>query len=386
MAIYSLFTLASGLIKMSVLLFYRRLSTRAVSPAFRWALRITWVTVGIYTTAFVIIPVVACRPISAFWDQVDFRKIATGYEYTCINEGADVVANGIVSTIQDFIVAFLPTLLFWNVQMPFRQKVALYGIFAVSYTTVVIGAMRTYSGYRIFFETYDITWVASETWLWSLLELHIGSMCANAPALKVFFTQFLSSERISAWTHTRSSRSRLRGAKPQRSTNSDNVSSSAHSGSTIWGKVASWKKSFNSNSTSSSRAKSQTQKSETSNSGVLRLSAHFKPIHTPRDSMTKPLAPEYIDSIVPERSLPGSPDLDIEMGDLQPGASVHGSDLEALPPLTRPESVRLSRSRPSSPFARPQGIFWDTRVRQYVWKPWDKDVREIEPRRGSPQI
>jgi hypothetical protein len=49
MTIYALFALASGLIKMSVLLFYKRLSSRAVSPAFRWTLRITIAIIGLYT-------------------------------------------------------------------------------------------------------------------------------------------------------------------------------------------------------------------------------------------------------------------------------------------------------------------------------------------------
>lgn len=49
MAIYILFTLASGLVKMSVLLFYRRLSSRAVSVAYRWTLRLTIALIGIYT-------------------------------------------------------------------------------------------------------------------------------------------------------------------------------------------------------------------------------------------------------------------------------------------------------------------------------------------------
>ena len=35
---------------MSVLLFYRRLASRAVSPAFRWTLRITIAVIGIYTS------------------------------------------------------------------------------------------------------------------------------------------------------------------------------------------------------------------------------------------------------------------------------------------------------------------------------------------------
>ncbi|KAF2828245.1 hypothetical protein CC86DRAFT_267094, partial [Ophiobolus disseminans] len=210
MVIYILYSLASGLIKLSVLLFYRRLSSRAVSTTFRWIMRGTMFIIAGYTIAFVLIPIFSCSPISAFWDQVDFEKRFRpgGYKYSCINEGADVVANGIASTVQDFIVATLPAILCWNLQMSRHQKVALYSIFAISYTTVGVGAMRTYTSYRIFFQTYDVTWVSSDTWLWSLLELHIGLMCANAPALKVFFKQLSKPGKLASWINSASNRSR----------------------------------------------------------------------------------------------------------------------------------------------------------------------------------
>jgi hypothetical protein len=50
--------------------------------------------------------------------------------------------------------------------MSSQQKIALYFVFAVSYLAVALGAMRTYSSYRLFFETYDVTWVAGDIWLW----------------------------------------------------------------------------------------------------------------------------------------------------------------------------------------------------------------------------
>ncbi|KAF2831694.1 hypothetical protein CC86DRAFT_274269, partial [Ophiobolus disseminans] len=196
MAIYALFTLASGLIKMSVLLFYRRLASRAVSRAFRWTLRITIAVIGIYTIIFTFITVFMCRPVSAFWDQENIKLLASGkYKFKCANEGAEIVANGVISTVQDFIAASLPAILCWKLQMPLRQKIALYSVFAISYSAVALGALRTYTSYRLFFETYDVTWAACDVWLWSLLEMHIGSMCANAPALKAFYTHYSPANR-----------------------------------------------------------------------------------------------------------------------------------------------------------------------------------------------
>lgn len=185
-----LFCGASGLIKVSILLFYRRLSSRVVSTAFYWT---TWMSIGYivaYSVALIIAPIVGCQPVSAFWDQFDILKVAQGYKFHCFDEGADVFAASIISVTQDLLTAMLPTFLYWNLRIPIRQKLALFGIFAIGYGVVALGAMRAYYSWYAFYETYDVTWA---TWniLWtSLAELHIGCLCANAPALKVFFKWF----------------------------------------------------------------------------------------------------------------------------------------------------------------------------------------------------
>ncbi|KAL5113780.1 hypothetical protein ACEQ8H_008354 [Pleosporales sp. CAS-2024a] len=229
MAIYILFTLSSGLIKMSVLLFYRRLSTRSVSRAFRWTLRITIGLIGMYTVIFIFITIFMCSPISAFWNQVNFVLIASGtYQFHCLDEGAEIVANGIMSTIQDFIAASLPAALCWRLQMHRRKKMALYCVFAVSYSVVLLGALRTHASYTLFFETYDVTWAACDVWLWSLLEIHIGGMCANAPTLRVFYVHYIKNSILSSSSSSSSSslRSKLSFWKKSAS------SSSQHSHST----------------------------------------------------------------------------------------------------------------------------------------------------------
>lgn len=66
MAIYSLFSLTSGLVKLSTFLFYHRLSSLAVSPASRWTIRIIVFVVGGYRVACVFVPISMYRPISVF--------------------------------------------------------------------------------------------------------------------------------------------------------------------------------------------------------------------------------------------------------------------------------------------------------------------------------
>ncbi|KAF2020201.1 hypothetical protein BU24DRAFT_477348 [Aaosphaeria arxii CBS 175.79] len=207
------FCVASGLIKISILLFYRRLSTNAVSKTLIWSLRISIGFIASYSVAFTIVPIFICNPVSAFWDQVNHAKIAKGYKYTCLNEGADVFAAGVIAAAQDLITAILPTFIYWKLQMPFRQKVLLFCIFAIGYGVVALSALRAYASWRIFFSTYDVTWVAGDNWLWTMLELHIGAMCANAPALKVFFTRFLQLDRLGSRSKSRSTASKQNSGK-----------------------------------------------------------------------------------------------------------------------------------------------------------------------------
>lgn len=198
LAILCLFCTASGLIKISILLFYRRLSSRVVSNSFRWA---TWITIGFIATstiAFTLAPILGCQPISAFWDQVNSAKVLKGYKYRCFNEGADVFAASVISTLQDLITAILPTFLYWDLRIPVRQKIALFGIFAIGYGVAALGAMRAYYSWQTFFETYDVTWVTWDLFLVTLLELHVGCFCANAPTLKVFFKHFFHDKLTSS--------------------------------------------------------------------------------------------------------------------------------------------------------------------------------------------
>lgn len=207
MAIETTFCVASGLVKVSVLLFYKRLGSRAVSNTFRWATRATIAFIVAYSIAFTLVPIFGCQPISAFWDQSDIIKVAMGYKYKCFNEGADVFAAAVISSAQDLLTAILPTFLYWNLQIPVRQKIALFGIFAIGYGVVAMGAVRSYYSWQIFFETYDVTWVTWQSFTWSLLEIHIGAICANAPALKVFFRTVLRIKSSSAGSGSNSKNS-----------------------------------------------------------------------------------------------------------------------------------------------------------------------------------
>jgi hypothetical protein len=330
------FCVATGLVKISILLFYRRLSSRAVSKTFVW---VTWASIAFivaYSIALTLAPILGCNPISAFWDQVNIIKQLQGYEFHCFDEGADVFAASIISCAQDLLTAVLPTFLYWNLQIPIRQKLALFGIFALGYGVVALGAVRAYYSWYTFYGTYDVTWSTWNLFLTCMLELYIGCMCANAPAMKVFFKHFFQ-EKLS-----RSSKSR-----------SPPVSNDRHDSAHTKSKN-SWRK-FGANLTSISWAHSSRGYHDTHTDvsvdphGGVHVHKEVQVIHSPTSTATpthinRPSSTMTADMIC-DRDYE-----DIELGRYTTGHNsrvssmrstqlFEGHDLEALPPLpTSPAS------------------------------------------------
>jgi hypothetical protein len=330
-----LFVIATGLIKVSILLFFRRLGSRGVSKTFRV---ITWVAIGFTiasTITFFISPLVGCRPLSAYWEQSDVVKIIQGAKFNCNDEGAAITAAGVVSTVQDVIAALLPNFIYWKARIPFRQKAALMGIFATAYGVAVFGALRTYATWVLFFETYDVSWQLWEIWNWTLLELHIGVICANVPALKVFVKRYLDIKSVvsnqqlrfprakssqAESSQARSSQtksSRAKSSQPKSSQTGSQTSSNLSGKSR--GKLAIWKNPYANHGYYSQ----PTQLSVDETSGV-RISEEFEE----KDSSIQPISE---DSTRSERHYPND---DVELGIL-PNAASHIS--------RPPESHRGSR-------------------------------------------
>jgi hypothetical protein len=141
MVIEALYIVSTGLTKISILLFYRRLSTGAVSATFHWAVRGCIAFVICYMVTFLCTLFLGCLPINAYWDQVSIAWIVAphveGVDYRCFNEGANLLSASAISILQDFMACGMPMLLFWKLQMPRRQKIALGAIFGVGFLFVL---------------------------------------------------------------------------------------------------------------------------------------------------------------------------------------------------------------------------------------------------------
>ncbi|KIW70237.1 hypothetical protein PV04_02527 [Phialophora macrospora] len=176
------------LIKISVLLFYRRLSVK-FSRAFLIA---TWVGIVyniLYFVSFGLTLLLLCRPLHAYWDSFS-PAWAASHDFHCASENAALPASSAFSVAGDFYSTLLPLILVYYLELPRRQKIALYALFALGFMAVAAGVVRTVLMYKLLNVDYDFTWELWLTWVWAVVELYLALFAASAPSLKPFFQHF----------------------------------------------------------------------------------------------------------------------------------------------------------------------------------------------------
>jgi hypothetical protein len=153
-----------------------------------WTISATIGFVALTTVALEISLFIECKPINAFWNQVNPIWRSTN-DYYCVNEGKKLLAAGCISLLQDVMVTTLPIFLVWNLQVNRAKKVRLVALFAVGYLVCGMGLARIVYTHKTFFSTYDFTWWAAVLGVWTQTELCTGIIVACSPTLKTFFKQ-----------------------------------------------------------------------------------------------------------------------------------------------------------------------------------------------------
>lgn len=121
---------ATSLTKISILCFYRRMSSGSISSAFIYGVWGLIISVIIYYVVFTFVILFTCTPVEGFWHLYDIAW-RTQNELHCRDEGIIIVTIVVISTLQDFIICALPVVLVWNLQIPKRQKLALMALFGM---------------------------------------------------------------------------------------------------------------------------------------------------------------------------------------------------------------------------------------------------------------
>lgn len=190
-------------IRISILLFYRRLSisfTRGFLTAV-WlgiAYNVCMVVAFALTNAFI------CWPTQAFWLRYDLAW-RTSHHWKCGNEGISLTTAGVATVVADIYCTILPLALVATLKVPQRQKVALSFLFGLGFLACGGGIVRvTYLCWTVW-RSWDFTWVVYDMWVWNSVELFLGIFVACAPSLKPLAKRFVGSG-ILGYTYTYGSR------------------------------------------------------------------------------------------------------------------------------------------------------------------------------------
>jgi hypothetical protein len=194
------YLMATCCVKISILLFYRRLSG-TFSTTFLVA---TWAGIifnVLYGLAFFILLASLFQPLDSYWLSFDPTWAAT-HKYIRGNERWTLPVSAGLSVVGDFYSTALPLMLIHFLHLPHRQKAALYTLFGLGFFVVAAGIVRTVKLNRVVRETYDSSWALWENWIWTVVELNVAILAASAPALKPFVRRFLVDPIISSGRQT----------------------------------------------------------------------------------------------------------------------------------------------------------------------------------------
>ena len=174
--------------KTSICLFYLTLSRN--QRAFRWTTIGTLAVVNIAGTALTLLNIFQCRPVGAAFD----------YPLPAFDKCIDIVtlylSSAPVNIITDLALLFLPMPILTGMKLPRNEKLILivtfsFGAFVAIIDVVRIAYLQSASLARLQKHTGsnvdsagDFSWIASLSFMWSAVEVHVGIIVACVPGVK----------------------------------------------------------------------------------------------------------------------------------------------------------------------------------------------------------
>ncbi|KXT00434.1 hypothetical protein AC578_1920 [Pseudocercospora eumusae] len=200
------FLITGCCLKVSVLLFYRRLVEHTCSKYWIWAVIFAICFTVAYSLAFILTLVFNCSPTEAYWKAFDPSYT---HPHSCVNTTIVNLLAGIMAAVSDLYSVALPCIMTRHLQISRLQKIALYVIFSLALLVVACSGVRTYYLYKVG-HTSDVSTIIYYVFVWSQVELCLGLMCASLPSLRVLFREYLSEPLLKLKRSVPSIRSKTR--------------------------------------------------------------------------------------------------------------------------------------------------------------------------------
>lgn len=186
--------------KTSILSFYLTLPTS--NKAFKWASIGTLFVVNAGGFALCIFTIFQCEPVDAAW-AVPLPASASCHDIITI-----YLSSAPLNILTDLAILFLPMPILTSMRLPRKQKIILLvtfgvGAFVAAVDVVRIAYLQSASNTRLHqisngvdnqqgtnWRT-DFSWYASFSFMWSVIEVNVGIVCACVPGLKPLASRFI---------------------------------------------------------------------------------------------------------------------------------------------------------------------------------------------------
>ncbi|KAI1005609.1 hypothetical protein K3495_g2608 [Podosphaera aphanis] len=162
-----LFTAASTLMKLSILMFIRRKLSKSNALT---KIILTTITIAIAAqgVAFMCLTLFQCSETSDYW-ELSYQP------QSCLRESQLLLASGITNV--------LATPLMFTFFLSFNERLTTFVLLFGCMVVILAGATRSYFQVSAV-ESWDILWNIYPAWIAGSVELHFGTICASIPLLK----------------------------------------------------------------------------------------------------------------------------------------------------------------------------------------------------------
>ncbi|KAF2837483.1 hypothetical protein M501DRAFT_167951 [Patellaria atrata CBS 101060] len=182
-------------VKMSILALYWRVASRMRTPLgtgiyCRVTIALT-VVMTAHAISSILVEIFQCAPIMAAWD---IEKEL----HCCIDVATFHTIQASTNAVTDIILLIFPIRIVYELQIPPKQKAALFFVFAVGIIPVVAGLVRLGEIVRSNpkhnepWERQDINWKWAMVPLRSQVEVCLGIVTASLPSLNPLFKKLVS--------------------------------------------------------------------------------------------------------------------------------------------------------------------------------------------------
>ena len=180
--------------KTSICLFYLTLAKNHL--AFKWTTISTMIVVNVAGITLTFLNIFQCRPVGAAFDDPISSSV------TCIDIVTLYLSSAPVNIITDLALLFLPMPLLTGMRLPRNEKIILIITFSFGAFVAVVDVVRIAylesaalarlqdtGGSSASSAEYDYSWIASLSFMWSAVEVHVGIICACVPGVKPLVAQ-----------------------------------------------------------------------------------------------------------------------------------------------------------------------------------------------------